>query len=58
MKQIFGKSEVLSKSIKEESNIDQNDIESIRERARKSVQSLQRDRKVIETKKFAGQSVQ
>ncbi len=58
MKQIFGKSNVISKSIKEETSSDQQDVESIRERLRKSVQSLQRDRKVVETKKFAGQSVQ
>ncbi len=58
MKQIFGKSEISSISTSIEPSVDPVDAQNIRQRARRSVQALQRDRVVVETKKFAGQSVE
>jgi hypothetical protein len=54
--QIFGKSNVPS-SVTQPAQDDRASNE-IRERALRSVQSIQRDQKVTETRKFAGQSIQ
>jgi hypothetical protein len=53
--QIFGKSNALSSTLQ---NSQEEPSQDLHERALRSVQSIQRNRKVIETKKFAGQSIQ